>query len=580
MKDFLKMTLAVIFGFVIMTVLGVLICAGLAGSVLSSGSQSPSIPGDGVLKIDMSQFSLSEQGKESDPLSSIYEESGPTVGIWDAVQAINAAAGDSSVKFIYLKVDGLDSGLATCSELRQALQNFRSSSGKAIVAYTEYPSTGSYWLASVADKVYMTAHPGSEIAIVGIGTRLIFLGDLLRDLGVNVQLIRHGKYKSAGEMYTRGSSSPENREQYQVMIDSFWGNISSDIASSRGISVDSLNDAIDNLKLCLPQDMLDAGLVDELMDRSGMEDKLTALAVKEKFKDVSFISFPDYVSMNKMTSKTKQKIAIIYAEGEIVDGDDSKNVSGDRYAHVIERIRRDDNIKAAVLRVNSPGGSVIASEKIKQQLDLLAEEKPLIASYGDYAASGGYWISANCSKIFADAVTLTGSIGVFGMVPDVSATLDKKLHIGVESVSSNKHSDMYAMTRPFDQEEHAFMLRSIEDIYDRFTTLVSEGRGISKEQVDEIGQGRVWTGSDALGIGLVDEIGTLEDAVRYACVAAGDPELSNWKIKGYPAPKTTMEQLMEKMNNTGNDYSIMARELENLSGVKTMARLPYELRIF
>lgn len=580
MKDFLKMTLAVVFGFIIMTILGIIICTGLIGSAFSSASPAPSSPGEGVLKIDLSKFTLAEQSRELDPFSSIQGESGPTVGIWDAVQAINAAALDPAVKFIYLKPDGSSAGLATLSELRMALRNFREASGKAIVSYSESPTTAGYWLASAADKVYTTSHPGGGTGIVGIGSQLFFLGDLLREFGVNVQVIRHGKYKSYGEMYTRNSASPENREQYQVMISSVWATISSDIASSRGITVTALNEAIDNLELCLPQDLVDAGLADETMDRSALEDKLTALAVKEKFKDVKFISFPDYVNAKKDVSKSKQKIAVIYAQGDIVMENDPDNVGGDRFASVIEKVRRDDNIKAVVLRVNSPGGSVLASEKIKQQLDLLGEEKPLIASYGDYAASGGYWISANCNKIFSDAVTLTGSIGVFGIVPDLSRTIKEKLHIGVETVNSNKHTDMQSLTRPLDEDEYAYMLRSIEDIYDRFTTIVSQGRGIPKEQVDEIGQGRVWTGTDALGLGLVDEIGTLEDAVHYACVAAGDAELSNWKIKSYPTPRSNMEQVMEKINGTDTDYSVMVKELRNLKSMKALARLPYEVKFY
>ena len=228
-----------------------------------------------------------------------------------------------------------------------------------------------------------------------------------------------------------------------------------------------------------------------------------------------------------------------------------------------------------VLRVNSPGGSVLASEKIMAELDLLKAEKPLVASYGTYAASGGYWISNNCEKIFTSPYTLTGSIGVFGMVPEFSKTASDILHVGVETVSSNKHGDMYSLTRPFDQAEYNYMLRSIEDIYDRFTTIVSEGREIPKDDVDAIGQGRVWTGDDALGIKLVDEFGTLEDAIAYAASLAGDEDLANWNIKAYPAPLTMMEQMMNTLNNKKEDYTVrIAKELQT---PRIVARLPYEI---
>ena len=231
-----------------------------------------------------------------------------------------------------------------------------------------------------------------------------------------------------------------------------------------------------------------------------------------------------------------------------------------------------------VLRVNSPGGSVLASEKIKAELDRLMEEKPVVASYGEYAASGGYWISNGCTKIYSDAVTLTGSIGVFGMVPDFSKTASDLLNVGVETISSNKHGDMFSLTRPFDNAEYNYMLRSIEDIYDRFTSLVSEGRDIPKEQVDAIGQGRVWTGANALDLKLVDEIGTLEDAILYAASLAGDPEITNWNVKGYPAPPTVMETMMNSFKGQQEDYSIKAL-YDKIKEPKILARLPYEVKI-
>jgi protease-4 len=319
-------------------------------------------------------------------------------------------------------------------------------------------------------------------------------------------------------------------------------------------------------------------LVDELLDRKGLEDQLAVLAVADKFKDVTMIPFADYATAKVLPGKGSKKIAVIYANGEIVDGSAQEQVAGDHFASIIEKVREDKGVKAVVLRVNSPGGSVLASEKIKAELDRLQAEKPLVASYGDYAASGGYWISNHCETIFSDPVTLTGSIGVFGMVPDFSKTASDVLHVGVETVSSNKHGAMYSLVKPFDQAEYNYMLRSIEDIYDRFTSLVADGRDMAKERVYEIGQGRVWTGADALEIGLVDQIGTLDDAVAYAAELAGDPTLANWNVKAYPAPPTTIETLMNSMGGNQEDYSIKAI-YQRIKEPRIVARLPYEITI-
>ena len=588
MKDFVKMTLAVICGIIIITALGWVLMIGAVGAMAVSGGGT-SLPKEGVLKIDMSKVTLGEQGEEANPFSSLSVPTGffsvslpgETIGIWDAVCAVNEAAKDPAVKYIYLKTDGMMTDSSLAEEFRHALSNFRQTSGKPIVAYIESPTTLSYYLASVADKVYMTANPGATTMVNGLSSTLTFYGDILKKFGVNIQLIRHGKYKSAGEAFTRGSASPENREQYQTLINSLWASLAGEMAQSRGLSVDELNAAIDELRLCLPSDYLEQNFVDGLLTRGELEAKLADLAVVDEYKDVKMISFSDYVEAKLVDSKAKNKIAVIYADGEIFDGSAKEQVYGDRFAAIVEKVRADSTVKAVVLRVNSPGGSVLASDKIKTELDLLKEVKPLVASYGSYAASGGYWISNNCDKIFSDATTLTGSIGVFGMVPDFSKVLSDVAHVGMESISSNKHSDMYSLFRPLDQAEYNYMLRSIEDVYERFTSTVAEGRGLDKSFVDEVGQGRVWSGSDALTIHLVDEIGGIEDAIHYAAVAAGEPDLAKWKIKGYPHKGNQMESIMKMMLQDGgsDDFSIMAREFGELKSAKIMARLPYELDI-
>lgn len=590
MKDFLKMTLAVLAGLFIAGILGFMLFFGFIGTLASLGSSTPAMPRSGVLFMDMSRISIAEQTQETDPMAMIQGQDISIIGLWDAVKAIEKAASDPAVQCIYLKADGLSAGgIAPVEELRQALGAFRLS-GKPVVAYTENPGTGSYYLASVADKIYMGSYKGGSNMMVGVGTQMIFLKDLLDKLGVNVQLIRHGKFKSAGEMYIKSRPSEENLLQTREMVNSMWDGMAESICSSREISREDLDGMIDNLKLNTPEDFLACRLVDELLTKEELKEKLAVLAKESKYEEVKFISLRDYVNINAQTvSKARRKIAIIYAEGEIIDGYDKQEVAGDRFAGIISSVRADSTVKAVVLRVASPGGSVAASEKIRTEIDLLRKVKPVIASYGNYAASGGYWISNSCDKIFSDKSTLTGSIGVFSMIPDFSGTAEKVFHVGVTNVGSSRHSDMYSLTRPLDAEETAYMQRSVDDIYEAFLENVSAGRGMDKAEIDEIAQGRVWTGSDALKIGLVDEIGTLADAVRYAAIAAGDAEsdLSTWDIAAYPKPMTTLDIILE--NLTGSTDALAGTPFESVgrafrgwdatSTGKVYARMPYIMEI-
>lgn len=595
-KQFWKMVLAVIVGTIICGILSWMLLLGFFSALASGSSSQPQLPKQGVLSIDLSSFTIGEQSRPGSTIPDVRSlisgsagGSTATIGILDAVNALKTAAEDPAVQYIYLKTDGFSMGLSQAEEFRKALSEFHGS-GKAIVAYTENLSAGGYYLASAADKVYSTVHPGASSSFTGISTQLIFIKDVLDKLGINVQLIRHGKYKSAGEMFIRNSSSPENLEQNQVMVNSLWNEFGNTIAESRGIGREELDSMLDNLSLCLPQDFVDNKLVDELLTREQLRGKLADLAVVEKYEDVKWMSFPNYVSAKSAGRQPalKQKMAIIYADGEIVEGKGRENIAGERFASIIAKIREDEKIKAVVLRVNSPGGSVLASERIKTELDLLGKEKTLVASYGDYAASGGYWISNNCEKIYSDATTLTGSIGVFSMIPEGSRFLDK-VGVNVTSVSSNKHGDVYSMYKPLDNTEYNYMLRSVEDIYERFTALVAEGRGLERDYVDEIGQGRVWTGADALGIGLVDEIGTLSDALEWTAAAAGDADLDNWSIVAYPKPASESEQLMSMLGRGSdgddvfkgtvleNTVKVFRNWLKGDKGCHVFARMPFDM---
>ena len=578
-------------GFLIVSVVMTIFSFALLGSLAALGSSEPVMPRSAVLKLDMSTIALTEQSADSNPFEMLQKEGVTKVGIWNAIQAIDAAAADPAVSYIYMKPDMLmSSGMAEVEELRSALENFRRS-GKAVISYMENPTNAGYYLASVSDRIYMTSYEGGMTMLTGLSTQVIFLKDILDKLGVNVQLIRHGKYKSAGEMYIRNSISPENRKQNQELVNSIWNSWTSQMAASRGLSQERLNAMINGLELNFPQDYLENGLVDELVTQAQLMDKLCALSVVEKFEDVKMISLQDYIKISvKPNLKAKEKIAVIYASGNIVDGKDRNNVDGDRFAAIISGVRRDSTVKAVVFRVDSPGGSVLASEKIKNEIDLLREVKPVIASYGNYAASGGYWISNSCDRIFTNASTLTGSIGVFSMLPDFSGTLKDIAHVNITTISSNEHGDMYSGLRPLSDSETAYMQASVEKIYDRFTATVAEGRKLEVPYVDSIAQGRVWAGSDAAEIGLVDGIGTIKDAIMYAAGAAGNgmADLSAWQIVEYPKPMTTMEILMESLG--GSSASVFeGTPLENVEKAfsdwkadesgKVYARLPYEMSI-
>ena len=590
MKEFVKMTLAVIAGLFIFGFVAFFLSFAMIGAVAALGESQPVMPREAVLKIDMSTFTLSEQSIEANPMDVLMAGGAAveSLGIYNAINAINAAAADPAVKFIYMKPDGLSGGTAQIEEFRKALVNFRKS-GKAIVSYIENPGNGSYYLASVSDKIFMTPHDGAMNTFTGLSSQMIFLKDLLDRLGVNVQLIRHGKYKSAGEMFVRNSSSKENLEQNTEMVESLWGTWASEIAQSRGISTDDLNALLDNLELNFPTDWVEHGLVDELLNYNQLEDKLCDLFVADKYEDVKGISLNDYATLkNTVNFKAKKKVAVIYATGDIVDGDAKENVAGNRFAKIISDVRKDSSVYAVVLRVNSPGGSVLASEKIKAELDLLREYKPIIASYGDYAASGGYWISANCDKIYSNASTLTGSIGVFSMIPDLGGVVKNKLHVNITPVNSNEHSDMYNGFRALDKKELDYMQASVENIYDKFTKLVSEGRGMPVARVDEIAQGRVWSGADALGIGLVDEIGTIEDAINYAALSIeGVTGVQDVQVVGYPKPQTPMEALLESLTGETNAFAGTAfegiadafQEFGKQDSGKAYARMPYVITV-
>lgn len=591
MKDFIKMTMATLTGLMLFAGVSIFILIAMIGAAAVLSKPQPVMPASAVLTMDMSTVVLAEQTQEVDALSALQGKGEvSSLGVYNAIRAINSAAADPAVRFIYMKPDAVAGGMAQIEELRTALKNFRAS-GKAIVSYIENPTNAGYYLASVSDRIYMTSHDGGINMFTGASSQMIFLKDLLDKIGVNVQLIRHGKYKSAGEMFVRSTSSKENMEQNVELVASVWDSWAGAIAESREITVADLNAMLNGLQLNFPQDFLAKGLVDELVTYGQMRQKLADLYLTEKPENVKTISLQDYASLKTPVNlNPKAKIAVIYADGDIVDGNDKQQVAGDRFAKIIADIRNDESVKAAVLRVNSPGGSVMAAEKIKTELALLKEKMPVVASYGSYAASGGYWISADCDKIYTNATTLTGSIGVFSMIPDFSNTVKDKFHINITPVNSNKHADMYGMMRPLTDVEIAYMQASVERIYTKFTSLVSEGRDIPVTEVDKIAQGRVWTGSEALNIRLADQIGTIEDAILWAALSIdGVTSMDDVSVEGYPKPLTNLEMILQSIEKTGEQNILAGTPFKGIADAfsswnssqtgKVYARMPYEIVI-
>ena len=576
MKSFFKTTLAVIVGSLVAFFLCSFLFFGLIGSLASFGDSSePAVPSKAILKIDFAT-PVSELGQEDAmaAFQSMNFSSAKPVGILKAVKAIENAATDPAIKFVYLNLNQMNIGMANLEEVRSALYNFRKS-GKPIITYVDNFSQGAYYLASISDKIYMNSD-GSG-AILGMGSTMMFFKDLLDKLGVEVQLIRHGKFKAAAEQFVASGISKENYEQNKEMIDSIWESWTAEICESRDIDPVEFNRLVDNLELFSAESLKEHGLVDELLTRDELYSTLCNLFGVEKDNELKFVGLSQYADARvKPNIKAKGKIAVIYADGEITMSDPA-GLSAKKFYPIIRKVSQDSSVKAVVLRVNSPGGDAQAAEILNKELQLLRQSKPLIISMGEYAASGGYWISANSEKIFADNTTITGSIGVFSMAMNYGEGLKKHLKVNTVDIGSNAHSTMLNGINSLDAKEVEYMQGMVEDIYTKFTQLVSEGRELPVEYVDEVGQGRVWTGADAIENELVDEKGGIVDAINYAAAAAG---LEDYRIDEYPAPKTPMEQFMEMLQGAEATVKVVADPQETIRSIYSKIEKDGQFRVY
>ncbi len=537
------------------------LCIALLAGTSMNGADKGFLKGK-ILKIDLKDV-VAERGGSNFSISLSGLNVNSSVSLLGFERALAEAAEDDAIAMIYVNTDHFSASMAGMEEIREYLKRF-SGKGKPVVAYGAGLSNASYYIASVADRVFL--YPKGSGTLTGLATTQFFLKDGLDALGVDVQLIRHGKYKSAGEMYIRNDISPENREQYEVLFNSLWNSMLAEIAESRNVKVEDLIGWIDNLELNTADTWLEKGLIDGLKYRDEMEKYLCNLFGKTKPEEVKVVPITDYIKKVK-NGPSDKKIAVIYADGEIARS--GGGIVGEQLSNSIAKVRRDSTVKAVVFRVNSPGGEVVAADMIRREIELLQQYKPVIASYGSYAASGGYLISAGCERIFVDNTTLTGSIGVFGMVPSYGRAIKKNLKVNPVVIGTNKHSAMGSGMQPLSEDEQEWYQKEIEGIYDDFVGVVADGRSITKEYVDSIAQGRVWSGKDAIDIKLADEKGTLLDAIEYTAEKA---DLKKYRIQPVPEEKSIFKQMRD--GDSGKKDNPLVRTLTE-PGFKAMAILPF-----
>lgn len=546
---FFKVVLASALGYILAAVVIFGLFFFLIVGIASSAKPEVKIPENGVLNMKLN-YGLQDKVSDASPFA-IIAALDPTqqlpVGLNDILQAIEDAKTDDNIKGIVLDLTTFSSGYAKLSEVRKKLEDFKSS-GKFIYAYADYYYYPTYYVASVADSVFV--NPEGEMSFTGMVAQVTFFAGALEKLGIEVQAVRAGKFKGAVEAYTRKNLSPENREQMEVYINSLFNETLDAVSASRNIPVDKLKADADELKLRSVQDYVAAGYIDATVYRDQFYSAMKKRMGVEDNKKVPLISEQKYAQSLGIKGSGSDRIAVVYAGGDIVGGKgDGTQIAADDMAATLKKVRLDDKIKAVVFRIDSRGGSSLASDIIWREAKLLAAEKPLIVSMSDVAASGGYYIATPARKIFAESTTITGSIGVFGLIPNAEKLLKEKIGLDFEYVGTGKHSDIGRVDRAMTGDEREYIESIIDKIYDTFLSRVAEGRNMTKEQVNEIAQGRVWTGVMAKEVGLVDEIGGLEAAIAYA---AKEAELKEYKLREYPKAKDPFNMILSKMQGNVN----------------------------
>ncbi len=589
MKSFLKYTLATIVGLLITGLLFFLIFFGVVGSMISKGDEPAEIKDKSVLHVKLNKPIMDRSPKN--PFSNFDFQAlkpKPSLGLDEILANIENAAKDDDIEGIYLDLSVVPAGMATLEEVRNALLSFRDS-GKFVIGYSDNYMQTSYYLASAASHVYM--NPEGRLGMTGLSSQLMFFKEGLDKLGVEPQIVRHGKFKSAIEPFTRNSMSEENREQIQAYVGALWDHMAQNISKARGMELDELNRVVEELELHSPEAAVDYGFVDALKYKDEILQELRDSSGIGEDKDLRFVSMGKYSKVPKIKDYeglAKDKIAVVYAMGSVIMGEGEEGTIGsDRISRAIRKARKDTSIKAIVFRVNSGGGSALASEVIWRELKLAQKEKPVVASLGDVAASGGYYIVSPADTIMASPNTITGSIGVFGLFFNGKEMLNDKLGVYTDVVKTHSHADLGSPFRSMTARERQVIKKGIEDVYETFITHVAQGRDMTKDQVDDIAQGRVWSGADAKSIGLVDMYGGMDQAVE---VAAEMAKLEKYRTVGYPQLKDPFEQFLKEFSGgmktrvledvLGKEarYYTNFKEAVSMQGIQ--ARIPYRIEVY
>ena len=590
-----KVVLAAFIGTLIALVINFFIKVSVVSSMISSFTKdtetSTTVKPNSVLYMKL-DYEIPDRTTDNPLVGIDFQsmESKDATGMNDILRNIEHAKTDPNIKGIYMELSSIPTSTATLQEIRDKLIEFKES-GKFIVTYGENYSQSAYYIASIADKIFL--NPEGAFDLHGMASQIMFYKHLLDKLDIEMQIVRgpNNRFKSAVEPYFLDKMSEANREQMDKLLGTVWGQILTGISQSRNISVAQLNQIADNLEtLFNAQKAKELGLVDALYYKDQVLDELKGLTGSNK--DINAIGNANYAKSYKDKSASKNEVAIIYASGQIFDGkgNEDEGIYSENLSKTIRQAREDENVKAVVLRVNSPGGSALASAVIGRELDLTKEVKPVIVSMGNYAASGGYWISANADYIFADPTTLTGSIGVFGTFPNMQGFLNDKIGLTFDVAKTNKNADFGNVTQPLTEFQYGKLQEMVVKTYDDFTKRVADGRGLTQTYVDSIGQGRVWAGADAIGLGLVDQLGDMEDAIAYAVQKANLAD--DYKVTEWPKQKDFFARIMESMNNSGSDqldaamkqrlgvYYDYFKGLENLQkNTGIQARLPFDMVI-
>lgn len=589
MKDFFKYLLATVVGIFVTSLLMFFIFLGVIGAMMSKSEKPIEVKNNSLMVLKFNNVIVDRSS--NNPMANFdFMSFKPenNLGLNDILKAIKNAADDPKIKGIYIESENIPAGIATVEEIRNALLKFKES-GKFIISYSNVYSQKSYYLATVADKVML--NPEGAVEWVGLRSEILFFKNALEKLGVEVQILRHGKFKSAVEPFMNESMSEANREQTITYLGSIWNHWVNGIANSRELSTEELNLLADNLTIRNAQAALENKMIDSLVYKDQVIDMLKELTDTKLKDDINSVSVEQYAKVpapRKHKGLIKDKIAVVYASGEISMGDQTEGgIGGEGFAKAIREARRDSSVKAIVLRVNSPGGSALASELIWREMTLAREVKPVIVSMGDVAASGGYYIAAPADVIIANQTTITGSIGVFGMLPNVKQVMNKRLGVNVDVVKTNKSSDLGSLFRPLTAEERAVMQLGVEDVYSTFTGHVASGRGLTVDQVDEIGQGRVWSGVNALDIKLIDEFGGLERAIELAAERA---ELEQYRITELPKQEDPFQALLKEFSGSAKmkifekEFGMAYKHYNRLQSIienrGVQARIPYDVEIY